>query len=67
MPKFKVIAVVHYPCVFEASTIEEAIEIAENSDWEMWPDDDSEISEYYAEELEDNIVPIKFTVIKGKD
>lgn len=49
MPKFTVEMIVSYPLVLEAQTMEEAFEIAENIDWEDWPDDDSEIIEYCAE------------------
>jgi hypothetical protein len=50
--KYVVTAVVYYPCVIEADDIQEAIEIAENADWEVWPDDEAEIVEYIAEEIE---------------
>lgn len=49
MPKFLVEIIVSYPCEIEASTMEEAIQIAEDADWDDWPDDQSEIVEYCAE------------------
>jgi hypothetical protein len=49
MPKFLVEIIASYPCTIEAATIEEAFEIAENTPWEDWPDDDCEIVEYCAE------------------
>lgn len=49
MPKFMVEIIAAYPCVIEAQTMEEAFEIAENTPWEDWPDDDCEIVEYCAE------------------
>ena len=49
MPKFLVEMIVSYPCEIEAQTIDEALQIAEDIDWEDWPDDDLEIVEYCAE------------------
>lgn len=49
MPKYRVEIIVTYPCIIEARSMEEAIEFAENTDWDLWPDDDSEILEYEAE------------------
>jgi hypothetical protein len=78
MPKYKVEIIVSYPCVLEANSMEEAIEFAENTDWDDWPDDDSEIIEYEAELVDEEEEPIeiappkpavkstaKLTVIKG--
>jgi len=77
MPKYKVEIIVTYPCVIEAHSMDEAIEFAENTPWDDWPDDDSEIIEYEAElvdEEEQVEVPpqkpaaksaVKLTVIKG--
>lgn len=49
MPKFLVEIIVSYPCEIEAQTMDEAIQIAEDADWDDWPDDNSEIVEYCAE------------------
>jgi len=78
MPKYKVEIIVSYPCVLEARSMEEAIEFAENTDWDEWPDDDCEIIEYEAElvdeeeEIQQDAPPklavkstAKLTVIKG--
>lgn len=78
MPKYRVEIIVSYPCVLEANSMEEAIEFAENTDWDDWPDDDSEIIEYEAELVDEEEEPIeiapqkpavrstaKLTVIKG--
>jgi len=54
MPKFLVEIIVAYPCVLEAKSIEEALEIAENTDWDEWPDDLAEIIEYRAGDISEN-------------
>lgn len=54
MPKFLVEIIVAYPCVLEAKSIEDALEIAENTDWDGWPDDLAEIIEYNAEYVDED-------------
>lgn len=49
MAKFRVEIIVSYPCVIDAQTVEEALQFAEDADWDDWPDDESEIVEYCAE------------------
>lgn len=49
MAKFRVEIIVSYPCVIEAQTMEEAMQLAEDADWDDWPDDEAEVVEYCAE------------------
>lgn len=78
MPKYRVEIIVSYPCVIDANSMDEAIEFAENADWDDWPDDDSEIIEYEAELVDEEAEETeyappkpavkstaKLTVIKG--
>jgi hypothetical protein len=68
--------IVAYPCIIEAKSIEEALQIAEDAEWDDWPDDLAEIIEYNAEyideeeETNDNSEKsdskiVKLTVVKG--
>jgi hypothetical protein len=73
MPKFMVEIIASYPCTIEAENIDKAIEIAEGTEWENWPDEDCEIIEYRANLIEnddnknkvDNKQKVKLFLIKG--
>lgn len=78
MPKYLVEMFVSYPLVLEAPDMEKVLDLAEQVNWDDWPDEDAEIIEYSARLVDeeqkqtDDAPPkaaarpaAKLTVIKG--